>query len=90
MNGFTVLADAYRKHGMDRKAELMSFLSTCKEDDFCSLFDSSAFNEITMSYVRRAVRELTDEGTLEEDQATAVRNRVNVLFSEVQAKEIIQ
>ena len=88
MNGFMVLADAYRKMGQDRMAELMTFLAGCSQDDIYSLFDSSAFNEITRSYVRKAVRELVSEDVLEEEQAQAVRNRVNLLFSEHTAKEI--
>jgi hypothetical protein len=90
MNGFSLLAEAYRKNNQAHEAHLMDFLSECKEDDFYKLFDSSAFNEICMSYVRRAVKELVNEETITDDQAVAVRNRVSVLFSEVTAKDICQ
>lgn len=90
MNGFSVLAQTHRKAGQEHVADLYDFLGTCKGDDFYKLFDSSAFNEIVMSYVRKAVRELADEGTLDDEQATAVRNRVSLLFDEMQAKEVCE
>ena len=90
MNGFKVLADAYRKNSQDHEADLMDFLSECTDDDFYKLFDSYAFIEICMSYIRKAVKELNSEGTLDDEQAVAVRNRVNILFSEVTAKEVCE
>lgn len=98
MNGFTLLADAQRKavekgliskEESDKKCRVYDFLATCDQEDFCNLFDSSAFNEIAKSYLRIAVRELTDEGTIDEEQAQAVRNRYSLLFSEKQAHEVI-
>ena len=67
----------------------MDFLATCDDTDICNMFDSSAFNEIAKSYLRIAVRELTDEGTIDEEQAQAVRNRFSLLFDEKQAHEVI-
>ena len=98
MNGFTLLADAQRKavekgliskEESDKKCRVYDFLATCDQEDFCNLFNSSAFNEIAKSYLRIAVRELTDEGTIDEEQAQAVRNRYSLLFSEKQAHEVI-
>ena len=98
MNGFTMLAESYRKaveqgkidkQTADKETRILDFLATCDTDDFCRLFDSSAFNEITKSYVRKAVAELTDEGTLDDEQAVAVRNRVSLLFDERTAKEVL-
>ena len=88
MNGYTILADTYRKHGQNRKALLMDFLSTCTDEDLCTLFDSAAFNQITMSYVRTAVKELIQEEVIDEEQGTSIRNRVSLLFDEKTAKEI--
>ena len=88
MNGYTMLADTYRKAGDEKKARIYDFLSSCTKDDICALYDSSAFNEICMSYVRRAVRELVAEDVLDEDQARAVRNRVSLLFSEKTAEDV--
>ena len=90
MNGFTMMADSYRKHGEEKKANLYDFLGTCSNEDIYTLFDSSAFNEVAKSYMRLAVRELVDEGELEEEQGIAVRNRFSLLFDEKQAKEVCE
>lgn len=89
MNGFLMYAETYRKAGQERKAELYEFLGNCTDDDICSLFDSTAFNEIAKSYMRKAVSELQDEGVIDEEQARAVRNRYALLFDEMQAKQVI-
>ena len=57
-------------------------------NDIFEEFDSSKYNELVMCYVRAAVRELTDEDTLEEEQARAVRNRVSLLMSERRAADV--
>ncbi len=99
MNGFTLLADSYRKAAeqgkiskeqADQSCRIYDFLGTCTQEDFYTLFDSSAFNEIAKDYMRLAVRELVEEGTLEEDQGRAVRNRFALLFDEKQAKEVCE
>lgn len=99
MNGFSMLADSYRraaeegkvtKEYADKECKALDFLATCDEDDFYHLFDSSAFNEIMMSYIRRAVKELADEEVIDDEQGIAVRNRVNILLSEKTAKEICE
>ena len=97
MNGFELLSASYRKAAesgdisleqAEKDCRVFDFLSTCDNDDLFRLFDSSAFNEIAMSYLRQAVKELVSEGTLDEDQARAVRNRFSYLFSEKKAKEV--
>lgn len=99
MNGFEVLADAYRnaaargvisQDSANKKCRIYDFLVTCDQEDLCDLFDSSAFNEIAKSYMRLAVKELTDEGTIDEEQARAVRNRYSLLFDEKQAREVLE
>lgn len=96
MNGFKLEADAYRKATEEGKIEkaysdkvckTLDFLSECDDDDIYNMFDSTAFNEIAKSYLRIAVRELVNEGVIEDEQARAVRNRYNLLFSEKNAKE---
>ncbi|MBQ8134629.1 MAG: hypothetical protein IJ054_05070 [Lachnospiraceae bacterium] len=98
MNGFQLTADSYRKAAeqgkiskdyADKECKVLDFLATCDNADICNMFDSSAFNEIAKSYLRIAVRELTDEGTIDEEQAQAVRNRFSLLFDEKQAHEVI-
>ncbi|MBQ6090007.1 MAG: hypothetical protein IJL07_01940 [Lachnospiraceae bacterium] len=99
MNGFTIMAESYRKavdqnqisrEEAEPKIRAYDFLGSCSGDDFYTLFDSSAFNEIAKSYMRLAVRELVEDGTLDEDQGTAVRNRFAFLFDEKQAKEVCE
>ena len=99
MNGFKMLGDSYRKalsqgeisrEEAEKKCRIYDFLATCDQEDFYNLFDSSAFNEISKSYVRLAVKELVSEGTLDEDQGKAVRNRFSLLFDEKQSKEVFE
>ncbi len=89
MNGFKVLAAAHRKAGQEHKAALFDFLGDCTQEDICTLFDSSAFNEIAKGYVRRAVSDLQDDGTITSDQAEAIRARHAGLFDEMQASQVI-
>lgn len=98
MNGFQLQADAYKKAAeqgkitqeqADKECKVFDFLATCDDEDICNLFNSSAFNEIAKSYMRLAVRELADEGVIDEEQATAVRNRYSLLFDEKRAQEVI-
>lgn len=98
MNGFQLQADAYRKAAeqgkitqeqADKECKVFDFLATCDDEDICNLFNSSAFNEIAKSYMRLAVRELADEGVIDEEQATAIRNRYSLLFDEKRAQEVI-
>ena len=65
MNGFQLLSDSYKKalslgeisrEEAEKKCRVFDFLATCDQDDFYNLFDSSAFNEISKSYMRLAVR----------------------------------
>ncbi len=99
MNGFKLMADSYRKAAEEGKISkeqadsdirIFDFLGTCDDDDFYKLFDSSAFNEIAKSYMRLAVKELVSEGTIDEDQGKAVRNRFSLLFDEKQAKDVCE
>ncbi len=97
MNGFSMMADSYRKLAAEgkisqdeavKKCRIFDFLGSCDQDDIYDMFDSSAFNEIAKSYIRIAVKELVSEGTLDDDQARAVRNRFSFLFDEKRAKEV--
>lgn len=96
MNGFKMLADSYRKAAAegklaqeqaDKECKVLDFLATCDDDDFYHLFDSSAINEIMMSYVRKAVNNVSE---LSDEQRMAVRNEVKMLLSEYTAKEICE
>lgn len=98
MDGFKVMAESYRKAAEEGKiskedaekdCRIFEFLSSCDQDDICRLYDSSAFNEITKSYMRIAVNELISEGVIDEEQGKAVRNRFSLLFDEKRAKEVL-
>ena len=97
MNGYTMLADEYKKMLEDeqeqtRKDEIAKhikvyeFLATCDDTEKCLLFDSTAFNDIYMGYVRKAVNSLD---CLDDEQRQAVRNRAYVLLSEYTAKNML-
>ena len=64
MNGFTMMADSYKKLMNDGKIEkdvaekeirIYEFLATCSQDDFCRMVDSSAFNDIIRAFLKMAV-----------------------------------
>ena len=90
MNGFEMMADTYRKQGNEKKARVYDFLGTCDQDDFYTLFDSTAFNELSKSYMRTAVKRLIDNGIIDEEQGRAVRNEYAFLFDEKQAREVCE
>lgn len=91
MNGFKLMADSIRKvNGNEKQARVYDYLATCDQDDINTLFDSTAFNEIAKQYMRVAVRRLTDNGTIDEEQGTAIRNEYARLFEDLTAKEIME
>lgn len=89
MNGYKILADAHRKAGQEHKAALFDFLGDCTQEDICTLFDSSAFNEIAKGYLRRALSDLQDDNTINSEQAEAIRARHAGLFDEMQARQVL-
>ena len=97
MNGYELMAESYRyvaakgeisQEEADKECKVFDFLATCDDEDICNLFDSAAFNDIAKSYMRRAVKELVEEGTIDEEQGRAVRNRFSLLFDEIRAHEV--
>ena len=69
MNGYQFQADAYRKYleqhpneenkeYMERIIKVNEFLATCTKEDIEELYNSSAFNEITKTYVKKAMQNL--------------------------------
>lgn len=89
MNGFEMMAESYRKAaGEEKKARVYDFLGTCDQEDFYTLFDSTAFNEIAKDYLRETVRRLIDRGTIDEEQGQAIKNTYSMLFEDMTAKEI--
>ena len=99
MNGYKLLSESYKKAAEEgniskeeaaKHTRVYDFLASCDLDDIFILYDSSAFNEIAKSYMRLAVRELVEEGTIEEEQGRAIRNRFSLLFDEKTAKEVYE
>lgn len=93
MNVFTILADSYREmvdsgrmtsEEAAQKIRIYDFLSTCSQDDFYCLFDSSAFNYIMKNYVRAALK----NAELDEETVIKVMNEIRFLLSEKTAREI--
>ncbi len=87
MNGYKILADAHRKAGQEHKAALFDFLGECTQEDICTLFDSSAFNDIAKGYLRRALSDLQDDNTITREQAEAIKERHAGLFDEINAEQ---
>ena len=96
MNGFVVMANAYRTAtGIDhdeaeRIARLYDFLGTCSQEDVYDLFDSTAFNDIAKGYMRKAVSRLIENGVLDEEQGRAIRNEYAILMEDMQAQRIME
>lgn len=80
MNGYKMLSDTYRQAGDEKMCKVYDFLATCDEDDFCTLFDSGAFNSIAKSYVHCTVSQLKQNGILNAKQAESVRDQFSELF----------
>lgn len=94
MNGFSVMADSYRmlvKQGkvtekqVKRDIEIYDFLATCNNDDFCRMVDSSAFNNIIIAFLKKAVK---GAGLDIHEEKLVVELRY--LFDGMTAKEVLQ
>lgn len=99
MNGFQIMADSYHmaaeqgqisKEEANKKCKAYDYLANCDQEDIYNLFDSSAFNDICKSYLRKAADQLEGEGVLDEEQNAKICRRMNLLFSETTAKEVCE
>ncbi len=108
MNGFTLMADSYRKYlqsqGYDKetgarffednsevreaeqKVRIFDFLATCNQDDFYTLVDSTAFNDIIKDFFRLALK----QANVDDETRDAVMNELRWIFSEKTAKEVCE
>lgn len=91
MNGYKMSADAYRefkkrdpKIDVDSNIKTLDFLATCTKEDICNLFNSTAFNNICMGYVKIA---LNDFKELDEDIKNRIINHVLYKFDTVTAEQ---
>ena len=91
MNDYKMTADAYREAEkrdprLDLKSQIktLDFLATCTQEDIYNLFNSTAFNNICMGYVKMALNDY-----LEFDEYTKDRliNNVRYRFETVTAKQ---
>ena len=94
MNGFTMMADSYKKLMNDGKIEkdvaekeirIYEFLATCSQDDFCRMVDSSAFNDIIRAFLKMAV----DHADIDEKSKEKVISQLRWIFDEKSAKEVL-
>lgn len=94
MNGYTLMADSYKKLMNEGKIEkevaekeirIYEFLATCDVDDFCSMVDSSAFNDIIRAFLKMAV----DNADIDEESKDKVLGQLHWIFDEKQAKEVL-
>ena len=72
MNGYELLRQAYEKIGDDKKARVMAFLASCDDEDKRTLYDSSAFNEITAGYMVIALRQMCEDGLISTEQLVKI------------------
>lgn len=94
MNGYTLMAESYRKLMNEGKIErevaekeirIYDFLATCDTDDICRMVDSSAFNDIIRAFLRMAV----NNADISEKDKDKVLNQLRWIFDEKQAKEVL-
>lgn len=95
MNGYTKMADSYRKlmndgtidkDSAEKSIRIYEFLATCDKDDLCQMVDSSAFNDIIRAFLKMAVV----NAELEEEQQDKVLNQLRWIFDEKSAKEVLE
>ena len=95
MNGYTVMAESYKKaieqgkiskEIAEPEIRIFDFLSTCSQDDLYQLVNSSAFNDIMKGYMRKAIK----NAELNEKDEERVLNELRYLFDEKTAKEICE
>lgn len=94
MNGFKLMAESYKKlmnegkidkETAEKEIRIYEFLATCDIDDFCSMVDSSAFNDIIRAYLKMAV----DNAGIDEKSKEKVIGQLRWIFDEKQAKEVL-
>ena len=96
MNGFKLQADAIRKvvesdddcdkEVMLSKAKVYDILSELTQDQIYELYNSSAFNDVTKAYAKRAMETVG----LDEEQISDVLREIKYLHDTVSAGEIVK
>lgn len=94
MNGYTMMAESYRrlseqgkldKKTAERNIRIYDFLATCDTDDFCRMVDSSAFNDIIRAFLKLAV----ENAGIDEKSQDKVIDQLHWIFDEKSAKEVL-
>ena len=95
MNGYTLMAESYKKlmeqgkidkEVAEKEIRIYEFLATCSQDDFCRMVDSSAFNDIIRAFLKMAV----DHADIDEKSKEKVVGQLRWIFDEKSAKEVLQ
>jgi hypothetical protein len=95
MNGYTMMADSYRKlmndgtidkESAEKSIRIYEFLAICDKDDICQMVDSSAFNDIIRGFLKMAVV----NADIDEEAQDKVLNQIRWIFDEKSAKEVLQ
>ena len=91
MNDYKMTADAYRaikekdpKIDIDSNIKTLDFLATCTKEDIYNLFNSTAFNNICMGYVKNA---LNDFEELSDDMKDRITSHVKYKFDTLTAEQ---
>lgn len=93
MNGYKMTADGYRKllgnskldqADIESNIKTLDFLATCTKEDIYNLFNSTAFNNICMGYVKTA---LNDFKEIDEELRDRIINYVRYKFDTITAKQ---
>lgn len=94
MNGYTMMAESYRKlmnegkidkETAEKEIRIYEFLATCDIDDFCRMVDSSAFNDIIRAFLKMAV----DNADIDKKSKDKVIGQLRWIFDEKSAKEVL-
>ena len=98
MNGFTMMADSYRKlmnngeidieniENIEKKIRIYDFFATCDIDDFCLMVDSSAFNDIIRAFLKMAV----NNSGISDKAKEKVIGELSNIFGFKTAKEVLE
>ena len=91
MNGYSMTADAYREAkkrdprlDLDSEIKTLDFLATCTKADIYNMFNSTAFNNICMGYVKMA---LNDFEELSDETKDRIANHVRYKFDTLTAEQ---
>jgi len=93
MQGFTILADSYRKaieqgvlteEEAQAKIKVYELLGELTQEDLYTLVDSSAFNDIIRSYCREALKRANVNSNI----AEAVLDQLKLIYDDTTAIEV--